>query len=265
MTATLPSFRRPPVHEVALAVQFESDQPLISADLAGMRALLRPEYPKVREQPPLGRMVVDQSRSIEFEFSNTPPVPRFWFVSADESHLVQLQSDRMVVNWRRQGEEQYPRYKTIRPRLQQAWGSFMSLLSEFGYSEPRPDVAEVLYVNPIEAVPGIWDRPSELGAVFEPWSGRLSDPTSTSLVSAGLNLQFAMSGVDGGLTAKVEPATNNKTGRAAFMLTLTARGRVEDGTFDGALRFLDSGHTAIVETFTALTTETMHTHWEREQ
>ena len=49
------------------------------------------------------------------------------------------------------------------------------------------------------------------------------------------------------------------------MLTLVARGNAENETFEGALRFLDIGHGAIVRTFTALTTNEMHTHWERIQ
>ena len=265
MTMSLPSYGKPPVYEVALAVQFETDRPLGSADLASIRSLLAPDYPIVRDMPPLGRMTTDLERTVEFEFSSTPPVPRYWFLSQDESHLVQLQRDRIAVNWRRQGDDPYPRYDTITPRLEKAWTWLVQHLAEFGYEEPRPDVAEVTYVNPIEATPGIWEQPSELGAVFEPWSGDLNGELHAELQTAALNLQFTLPGTDGGLRATVQPATNNETGRAALMLTLVARGNAENETFEGALRFLDIGHEAIVRTFTALTTNEMHTHWERIQ
>lgn len=261
----LPSFKKPPVNEVALAVQFEPEPRLTSLDLVPLRSVFSdgdPRYPDAQEMQPLGR--IEPHGAPVLQFTTGIETPRYWFVSNDKVHLVQVQRDRLAVNWRRQSTDPYPRYSSIKPRLVDAWNRFTGHLAGSGHPTPKPDVAEVTYVNAIEAAgSGVWDRHDEIAKVFAHWSAPSPAVDGLDLTTAGFNLQYRMPDVDGTLSVTVDPVTNTSTGALAFLLTLVARAEVKDRDFDGALEVLDRGREAIVTTFAAMTTPEMHTVWER--
>lgn len=255
-------FERPPVYEVALAVQFTTERALMSAELAALRSVLAADYPRLEEHPPLPRMIDGRSGGIEFGFTSGHTPPRFWFISEDLTHLVQVQADRLTVNWRRNDESPYPSYATIRPRLDEAWSQFVAHLSEVGAPAPEPDHAEATYVNPIEASQDTWAEPRQLGNVFTQWSGALSDSRTDIPESVQFTARYPIAG-GGVLVASVEPATNSATNIAALMLTMTARRALDERTYEAAVEFLDNGHDAIVRTFASITTSRMHDYWGR--
>ena len=78
------------------------------------------------------------------------PTPRSWFVSESNDHLVQIQADRLVFNWRG-GGGQYPRYDTLRPRFDALFGAWSEFLEHEGLGRPVPEQIEVAYVNTIES------------------------------------------------------------------------------------------------------------------
>ena len=68
---------------------------------------IRSEYPKASEQAPIppafetfGTKPMLTS-SIQIQAMLVPPVPRLWFETDDGEHLVQLQQDRLLHNWRK--------------------------------------------------------------------------------------------------------------------------------------------------------------------
>lgn len=257
----LPSFKNPPVSEVALAVQFESEPPLTSLDLVPLRSAFAADYPKAREVTPLPPMAAHSGAPI-LQFRTGPDTPRYWFLSNDEEHLVQLQSDRIAVNWRGRGDEPYPRYSKIRPRLEEAWANLSEHIERLGREPLRPDVAEVTYVNPIPAAgSGVWSRHDEIAKVFGHWAAEAPTVPGLEPTTSSFQLQFRMPEVDGGLSVTVDPVTDSTNGAIAFMMTLVARAEVTDRDFNSALAVLDHGREAIVTTFKAMTTEAMHSVW----
>ncbi len=83
-------------------------------------SLVKDRYPLNETQPPL------PSQIERFDDTFNPQVPlvtfsavdidlsRFWFLSEDGTNLIQIQRDRLVVNWRQQtGDEVYPRYEPV--------------------------------------------------------------------------------------------------------------------------------------------------------
>ena len=258
----LSSFTNPPVSEVALAVQFEPEPRLTSLDLVPLRAVFADAYPIAQEMPPLPRM--EPHGAPILQFTTGMDTPRYWFASHDQVKLVQVQRDRLAVNWRRQSADPYPRYSSIKPRLVDAWEKFTGHLDSLGHPAPRPDVAEVTYVNPIEvAGSGVWERHDEIAKVFTHWYTPPPTVPGLELTTAGFNLQYRMPDVDGSLSVTVDPVTNSSNGALAFLLTLVALAEVKDRGFDGALAVLDRGREAIVTTFAAMTTAEMHKVWGR--
>src|SRR3954469_22670112 len=106
------TFRRPPVAEVALAVQF--DAPVVDVEILGQLVTrLKSEFPDREQQPALPPMVEPTGLlnppQIELQFGPMPVFGRTWLLTTDGHHLVQIQSDRLVFNWRRlNADVEYP-------------------------------------------------------------------------------------------------------------------------------------------------------------
>src|ERR1700730_9049718 len=110
----LPEFARPPIVELVLGLQFGRVPGLNIAHLVGLAELFSAEYPTLQEMPPL-------TPSFEVFGLPTNQIPtisfapflgmRIWVSSKDETSLIQLQPDRLVLNWRKMSPtDEYPRY-----------------------------------------------------------------------------------------------------------------------------------------------------------
>ena len=83
-------------------------------------------------------------------------MPRYWFLSEDDSMLVQLQHDLITLNWRRRSRDAiYPGYTVLGERIEAVLRELEAVLRE---DEDRPgqilpNWCEVTYVNQIEPDP----------------------------------------------------------------------------------------------------------------
>ena len=68
----LPSFRRPPVVEVAMSFGFPAIVSLHFAALADLRSMWRKSYPRAEEQPFLESVPVGPQQSIKIEVGPPP-------------------------------------------------------------------------------------------------------------------------------------------------------------------------------------------------
>ncbi len=228
----LPSFDAPPVVEMALGVQFASVAGLRGLELYPLWSRWRDQYPKVEEQPSLPPSTeVDQSSGIptvQLSLSTATPRVRYWFLSDAGSNLIQVQHDRLVVNWRR-GDESglYPRYQHMRNIFRDKATEFENFLAETSMGKLRINQAEVSYINAIEA-PG--DKIGQLDQLLRNWS----------------NL-----------------SSHHSDGVRVIFLTLTAQGAPRGETLKDALDFMDAARGHVVQSFAELTSESMHTEWGR--
>jgi len=265
--ADLPEFDRPPVVEVAIGVQFEPIKSFRQAHLGLFWDRIRAEYPKTQDQArletPVETLEADGGwPTLQLELIDAPPVHRAWFISEDESLLVQLQDDRLIHNWRHRGGE-YPRFE---PLLELFWShidSFNAVVANAGLA-PMPVLqTEVSYINWIAAdsmeqffrpsiaseldVAGIGPRPDG-----QRWMARYP-------VREGDDLR-------GRLSVEAQPGRRVDEGKVSigFQLSLTFRAPVVVGADRGTIsNLLALGRSSIVRVFAALTTDTMHTEWGR--
>ena len=113
--APLPRFRKPPVSEVALGVQFPSILNPVHLGLYYQRVKSR--FPKIQMQSPVLPVFetfgTSGSPGTQFAFTHGMQ-PRMWFLSDDENFLIQLQSDRLLVNWRSGAQAApYPHFDAV--------------------------------------------------------------------------------------------------------------------------------------------------------
>jgi uncharacterized protein (TIGR04255 family) len=264
----LPDFARPPVTEVVLGIQFSTLPKLHNYHMGLLWERVRDRYPNITEQGPIGPQfetfggVATQEQQIRLEAILSPPMQRYWFEAPDAS-LMQIQQDRIIHNWRKRGDAEYPRYEPVRQQFVDDIEAFESFLRDYSLGEIRPNQAEISYINAVELADGaaaesalervasIWRGPPESVGAFE---GAI---VQSRFVLKRDNDPFAR------MHVVMQPAVLSLTQAAVLRLDLTVRGKPADETIDSALTFLDDGRVAIVTSFAELTTPEMHEQWGR--
>jgi uncharacterized protein (TIGR04255 family) len=266
MTA-LPDYDNPPVSEVVFGIQFNKLENL-KAPHTGIlwEKLGRKEYPECKEMPPLAHTIesfdeiAPQLPSVTIEEFNHPPLPRLFFISEIKNHLIQVQEDRLLQNWRKlQAEDEYPRYVKLFPKFIGSWQLFNSFADELNLGPIQPNQYELTYVNHIPRGRG-WRNLSEIHNVFrdlqsEPDRRFLPEPENISWRKT-----YRLPNDSGRLHVSLRLAISRESKDQVMILDLTARGfatKKMDAWFDMA-------HEWIVKGFTDLTSKSIQESvWKR--
>ncbi|MDQ2803042.1 MAG: TIGR04255 family protein [Pseudomonadota bacterium] len=272
--ADLPSFRHPPLTEAVLSIQFATLVAFQSVHAGLLWSELRNTYPRASEQAPLVSMFetfggVPAPHTLmvpQIQAFLSPPTPRFWFEAADGEHLLQIQQDRIIHNWRKRDESrQYPRYEEVRRRLHANVARFGDFLQREGLGTLNPNQCEVTYVNIIDLPDGS-DPHQHLEAVTPQWSAWSNKPGLGQLEATTIQMRFVLHARGrpvGRIYANFTPSFPQSDQRPVLHLEVTARGKPEAETVPAAFEFLDMAHEAVVRTFAAVTTPELHKVWER--
>jgi uncharacterized protein (TIGR04255 family) len=271
----LPNFERPPINEVLLSLQFGSLPKFRSGYVGLLWERLRSEYPNISEQPALppifetfGAISTLPSPPLyQIETLVSLPVPRFWFEEKDGAHLLQIQQDRIIHNWRkREAEQEYPRYETIRRRFELDLERFMDFLAAEDLGEVRPNQCEITYINAIE-IPGEKDIFRLLERITPLWTGRFSETYSLELENAAIQSRFVLRDPEqhpfGRTHVTFAPGILAVQGQPIMRLEITTRGKPREDSIAEAFRLFDDEREVIVRTFAAVTTPEMWEIWGR--
>ena len=260
-------FVSPPAIEVALAVGFQPLPALGAVEVVRLwESSFRRGFPKVQEQLRVTTLIEQfgprsSLPSFRFELGESPRLPRLWFLSPDESELVQVQNDWFARNWRqRDGGPEYPHY----PKIRDPFAVDLSHLSEHIRRRKLgafvPIHCELTYINHILLTPGESDIRRVLGFFAEDAPmGPLGEPEA---VRFGVQWLISHEGEPvGRLHLTAEPAVRQTDMQDVTVLTMTARGRPIGEGAAGVLSFMDLAHDFVVRTFVAVTTDKMHNVW----
>lgn len=261
----LPDFRKPPLVEVALSVQFEPLPGLTTAHVGLLwQRHYRQRLPLIEEHPPLDPAIEDFSppvpQGVTIAFGSKPPARRVWFLNEEKTELLQIQPDRFGRNWRKADElDRYPRYEAIRDRFSDEVGALAGFLTEEQLGSLSINQCEVTYVNHVDLDAPDFSRVEKLLANWQPLpdSAFLSVPEDLSL-----SWRFRMPNEAGRLHVFVRPTWDSR-GERLWAFQLVARGRPTGEGLEGVFGFLDMGREWVVRGFADLTTGFMHRSWER--
>ena len=262
----LPEFRRPPLNEVVLGVQFDLPGGYQQIRAGEVWKLFAGDFPTVQELPPLSPSFetfgMPQVQQMPFGLISGAMHDRFWFVSGSGDEIIQFQNDRLMHNWRKVGDQinKYPRYECIVKKF----FSELRIIEEYFSSLQQQKLAirqcEISYINHIWALPGTGLRAVD-------WLAFLSFPGIEPDDFVTTFRRTIVSGDDqpkGRLMCECATAIE-PGGRKFISLTLTARGAPDRPDSEAALEFLGKGREMIVRTFAEITTDSAHGAWERTQ
>lgn len=261
----LPKFRRPPLIEVVHGVQFGL-LPMTIVHPGLFYEAIRDRYPIALTRPPLAatREILDEGTPAPFSFSFLGPanLPRAWFASKDGTHLVQLQNDRLLLNWRR-GEQSsvYPHFEQVSAEFQRLYQRLEAFVAENSLGVFQPNQCEVSYINHLSS----HFEPVNPGEYIKIWNGRQGS-FNEQVEDCALNLRFLIRNEDkkpvGRLIINMTtlPTPDRKR---VLQLDMTARGAPVGGGLDGVVGFHKIAHEKIVRYFAEITTAEAQNKWER--
>jgi uncharacterized protein (TIGR04255 family) len=261
LSSELAFYARSPVVEVAVGIEFLQLPGLGAVRLVGLHELWKDSFPKIQEQPALPPTAPMNMRAgfqvqVGFQIANGLPPLRVWMLNDAEDELLQVQSDRLLLNWRKAlgSDRPYPRYAHLKEVYQQVFGEFQSHVQQSDVGTFKPHTAVVTYVNRFALDPGE-SLKDAFGPLNPDWEGL---PGGATEVRQMFPLWNWIPGDNGGqvsTVAGIDPADPT-----FGYLEVVTRVNLEQPGID-PMGALDSAHTAGVHTFGAVTTEKMHERW----
>ena len=254
-------FDQPPVIEVACGVAFTLPKPLKTAHIGRYWSRIVGEFPRCDDAAPIAMIVEGQGTpdstdlNVQFDHMALPPMRRAWLINAEGTHLLQLQEDRFLFNWKRTGEiSSYPSYRDVVADFREQWSRYKAFLGDEGLGTPSPTQLEMTYFN---FWPGgtAWLRDYQRDQTQERF---LEAPEAVSWkVVHNLPESRGRLHISAG---SARHATSNEKG---VRLDLTARGLPTDPSDSGCEQWFDLAHVWITQGFTDITTDEAHKAWGR--
>lgn len=267
---TLPGYASPPVNEVVLGVQFEALGDFAAVHPGLFWQTIRRKYPVFSAQAPLASVAESfdgqpQSEvTMQAVLSQSPPLPRCWFLDREGNNLIQLQADRFLHNWRKiTGAEDYPHYANILPDFKNQWGNFRAFADGEGLGEIRLNHWEVTYVNHVFRGQ-CWEDFGDMHRLFPMLRNDSLSEGFRNPERFSLSLRYCYPEKLARLHVDVTPAVRRSDNALLIRFTLTARGRLESNADSEVYESFDFGHEAIVRSFTDLTSHEAHKVWKRD-
>jgi uncharacterized protein (TIGR04255 family) len=246
----------PPVTEVAVAVEFEPFIGLGPIGLARLAEKWTAEYPVIKEVTgaPPGSLNPEIPR-IQFGTGALPS--RLWLLTQSGNDLVQIQNDRLIVNWRRLNPgDEYPGHKVVLDRYLGLWSELLEALGEVGEIHPR--LVEWTYVNQLDI--GILARKG-LTFVDDALEGLPGKAFDFSFhIARELQEDGALSGY---LTIEGGPATL-PTEEPFFSLSVTTKLDASRGGLGLVPDLLPRAHDISLAAFTSVISPTVQGDWIKE-
>jgi len=264
MSATkLPKFKKPPVVEAFCGISFQELYGLHAPQLGELWNAIRRDYPKIDTQPPIAPAPPpNSSQQIIFQIG-APTQFRTWFMNDDNSILLQIQRDRLILNWRKSDDSSiYPSYTVLRRRFEKALNTFSTFIGKQNIGTLQLTGIEFGYVNLITL-------PRELTSIEnfnEVFPILIFDKKSGILQSlSALNFQARFELPEKGqLHASIFSAQKPTDGSPALRFDLVSRWFSPQMLQSDMLPWLDMAHEMTVKTFVFLTSRQMQeVEWER--
>jgi len=235
-------FENPPINELVIGIFFNPMDALRAEHVGAFWATVREAFPNSSQNPALirpGTAPVAQFPLPKEVF----PLPRFWFISGDESNLIQLQRDAFFFNWRR-GAADYPRFKNVFAQFQKYFSLFADFAGErLNVSTIVPIAFELTYINMIGSAESVFS-PSDYSKVVP--EVRLPAVTLTRRAATDFN-HFDLYQIAGNLQLNVAHRSVRRVPGGEFAVLMEIKVTGQSG--ENIDEWFSRAHDIVLETF----------------
>lgn len=272
MPARLPKFSAPPVVETVLSLQFDDLENYTDAHggwfWKSFLSRVSGGWNRIVETNPIEQqkeLFGDQVKwgAPQIRFQAAEPANRLQLSRDDDERMVQLQNNRLILNWKKGRSGKYPSYDALIDEFQQLFLLFSDFLKEAGFPPLRFNQWEVTYVNLIMQGE-LWKSEKDLGLIFKEWRLPRVPDTVASAESMTSTIRYLIGNNMGRLHCSMHRAKMPSEDNEALRLQFIARGPL-DPNENNFRKGFDLGHETIVQAFAELTTESAHKIWQRTQ
>lgn len=256
-----PIFEAPPVVETALGVRFAPVEGFTPLHLGQIIPVLQEKgYSRYELKPPAVPNASNHVLTVETDPAKMPV--RCWYVSDDDSQLLQVQRDLFIRNWRAtDSNSKYQHYQTIRPLFERDWQIFRHFLEQQKLKAPEVLHCEVTYVNHLLRGRE-WKSYEDLSALFPVWRGVKLENLFTAIEVSNFAVVLRLPEDAGRIQFELLPGVR-ADGAELFQLTVTASGKPATSSDADVLKWLDVGHLAVVNGFVQFTSPDAHKLWRK--
>ncbi len=266
MPITRPDWKRPPVIEVVLGVQFDALPALTNGHLGWFWGDMHADFPNSDDVPPIPPVVEAFGDEVPFGFPALGFRPatgdsRLRMTTDDGTRMIQVQNGWLVVNWTKKGDAEYPGFTGVKTLYDEAMRRFAAFLEERKLGVIRPNLWEVTYIDHLPAGT-VWNTLADLPRVFP---GLFGNGQCANGTNEAVNSTWAwrLSPQPGRLWVSVQSArTSSEPERDVLLVRSIARGPLgtdKAGSLDEALNF---GRSSVVDAFMGLASDEAKRYWQ---
>ncbi len=242
----LPKYKKPPIDEVFLGISFVPLHKMKAAHIGLFWNIVKKEFPKCEQAPVIG--AIDEVVEPETRL----PLPRTWLINKEDDHLIQIQKNKFLLNWRKR-ERIYPHFVDISKMFFEHLNSFSNFVSGNDLGSIEYKNFELTYINSIPKEEG-WSDIKLIENLFPDitWkSGEtrfLRDPQTMNW-----QIVFNLPDENGKLITKLRTGLRRIDKRPLIIFEITAHGIGSDKTEKGMYEWFSMAHEWIVLSFEDLT------------
>lgn len=267
-SSDLPKFKRPPVLETVLGVQFDPLAKLSNAHLGVFWEELGQGWPNVNDAQRLDRQFETFGKGRPWAGSRLqldlrqPPSSRVQIRNSEEDRMIQVQNDGFHYNWLGHEGKEYPHYHVVRLEFDHEFKRFLGFLEKHSIEEPKTNQWEVTYVNHMPKGT-VWNVPGDWPELFPPLVSLSHEPSSLMLETFRGDWKFEITQQLGRLHVQIMHGLKNGMNTELLVMKLTARGPIDKSEGKGLSLDdgLNLGRRTIVTAFKELTSEKAHDYW----
>lgn len=201
---------------------------------------IRDRYPSVEQKDPIGNFYIEVPNELF-------PMPRYWFTSEDQTHLVQLQRNGLLLNWRRR-DQKYPSFEPVKAEFDRLFEEFTQFMrSVSATASLLVSRCELTYINVVDQS-DCWTGASDTSKIIP----------SYRTLGKGVAEDFSVHEsrrVDSETTMKTTLRTVHKKSSKtpALQFEIRAEGQLKEGSKSSADEWFKAAHQLTGTTFRSLT------------
>lgn len=257
--AATPSFSTPPIVELVLGAQFSPLSKLTSGHFGRFWNELGSDWTEPSDGPVLDDQfeLFDRPRwsapdAIRVRLEPVRLPGRFLVEHRSKDRLIQVQTSRLHLNWRKR-DESYPSYDILISEFESALSRFTTFSKENGLGSLALNQWELTYVNSFTQEE-YWTTPADWSAILPGLFGDLFPTTDLGIVleHRAAEWSYEIKPKQGRLHISARPGRWGDDKRDSLIMQMTARGPIGKGGAKTLRAGLDLGHEIASKSFLRL-------------